>query len=211
MRVYHAAPLHYVPSILADGALFAKDVLAARGIAPRRSAFRRDRMLGLGEYVHFSFEAVTPLLRDKAAKGYPHAVIVFDAPRLAALPAAGLLPCNTKCWRSKAALEIVTDPVAAMGLIANRAGGRSGASVELLVKYGAGLECATEVRFAATEELAAVQRVLAASAVTTDLPMVVSAIPHAVGGRPEWAEAMRYFERCIEERAISRPPDLVFD
>ena len=105
-RVYHAAPLHYLPSILASGKLVSAQDGQALGILPRLSAKRRDRMLGVDKYVHLAFDLMTPLLCDKLAQGMPHVALAFDAGRVyAGQPddTCALLPCNTKAFRSRAA------------------------------------------------------------------------------------------------------------
>ena len=137
--LYHAAPLHYLPHILSDGALYAQSVLAARRdgppIAPRATAARRDRALGLADYVHLSLRPDTPLLADKLRRGYPHALLVFDRPSVLARPGTALVPYNAKSWHSKAAFTPVTDPADRAHLLDAHRRGRY-PSLEVLVKYG---------------------------------------------------------------------------
>ena len=209
-KLYHASPLHYVPSILADGALYAKDILSARHVAPRQSAARRDRMLGLGEYVHFSFDYITPLLLDKARRGYPHAVFVFDAAAIAELPGAGLLPYNTKTWRSKRALRLVCDAGEAMSWLATRREGDRLRSLEFLVKYGAGLDSLLELRFGTSEEAERVAKIAGACGLTLPESIIVS--PHIGGGAsPTASEIDAYFEACEASGKVLPPPRIRFD
>ncbi len=66
-----STPLHYLPHILQSGALYAKSVLAAQGIAPRATAVRRDRMLGLADWVHLSLRPDTPLAAGQTGQRLP--------------------------------------------------------------------------------------------------------------------------------------------
>ena len=143
MPLYHAAPLHYLPHILQSGALYPQSVLAARGILPRRTAARRDRMLGLQDWVHLSLTADTPLLRDKLTKGYPHALLVFPRAAVLALPHVALLPYNAKAWRSRAANQPVTDAGEMAELLRRHAETGRFPSLEVLVRYGLGLDTLT--------------------------------------------------------------------
>ena len=145
--LYHVAPLHYLPSILRDGALYAQSVLAGRGIAPRATAARRDRMLGLADYVHLSLKSQTPLLADKLRRGYPHALLVFDAAPVQALPETALLPFNTKAWRGRAAFAPVTDPAERTALLRRHSETGRCPSLEVLIKYGLDLTHAREIAF----------------------------------------------------------------
>ena len=95
-RFWHTTPLHYVPHLLQSGGLLSKARLAATGlpIRPRPTALRRDRKLGLADFVHLSLAPRTPLLADKRARGYPHVLLEFEA-AVADLPGAAYLPFNT--------------------------------------------------------------------------------------------------------------------
>ena len=134
--IHHAAPLQYLPSILVSGELIAGSIGAKLGIAPRASAVRRDRMLGVDRYVHLSFDKNTPLLRDKLAKGMPHVVLTFDAGAayLSEPERCALLPFNTKSWRSRSALQAVADPVEMVFHLRRRAEFGRFPSLEFLVE-----------------------------------------------------------------------------
>lgn len=209
-RAYHAAPLHYLPSILCDGALYAKDVLAARGIAPRASAHRRDRMLGLGSYIHFSLCLDTPLLRDKLSRGYPHVVLAFDAAALAALPGSALLRGNTKAWRSRADLAPVDagDCDAAARLLALDSKNEA-PRVELLVKYAVDLEHMGEIILFSEKECTLVKGFIAASGVR-EAAVVVRYGP--VACKPAHMGVIDdYFALCTSLRTALKPPNLAYD
>ena len=108
---WHTLPLHYVPYLLHTGALYAQTRLAALSlpIVPRPTATRRDRKLGLDNFVHFSLAAHTPLLRDKHRRGYPHILLRFDA-QIADVPGAGFVCYNAKAWRHRDAFIPITNP-----------------------------------------------------------------------------------------------------
>ena len=78
-------------------------------------------MLGLADYVHLSLTPQTPLLADKLRRGYPHALLVFDAETVQALPETALLPYNTKSWHGRAAFAPVTDPMERAALLRRHA------------------------------------------------------------------------------------------
>ncbi len=150
--VYHAAPLHYLLRIVQDGALYPQSVLAGRGIRPRATAARRDRRLGLADYVHLSLHPHTPLLADKLKKGYPHALLVFDRECVLALPHTAFIPYNTKAWFDKAAYAPVTDAAQKQSLLEAHAQQGRYPSLEVLVKYGLGFEGLQRIAFCAEEE-----------------------------------------------------------
>ena len=131
---WHAAPLHYVPYLLHTGTLHAQTRLAALSlpIAPRPTATRRDRKLGLDKFVHFSFAAHTPLLRDKHRRGYPHVLLRFDA-HIADLPGAGFVCYNAKAWRHRDTFIPITNPDEKAAFLRERQESRRFPSAELLV------------------------------------------------------------------------------
>lgn len=211
MTLYHAAPLHYLPHILQSGALYPQSVLAARGISPRRTAARRDRMLGLQDWVHLSLTSDTPLLRDKFARGYPHALLVFDRAAVLRLPHVALLPFNTKAWRSRAACQPVTDPAEMADLLHRRAETGRFPSLAVLVRYGLGLETLTQIAFpdaASHEAVSALVNMLALSIPSplTLAPTLFPALP------PPLSDALlEYFAGCHAAGTLLPPPDLPFD
>ena len=180
--LYHAAPLHYLPHIIQDNALYAQSVLASRRIAPRATAKRRDRMLGLTDYVHLSLDAHTPLLADKIRKGYPHVLLVFDRAAVLALPQVALLPYNTKAWNTRAAYAPVTDPGDRERLLRRHQEGRY-PSLEVLVKYGLELTMLDRVVFLADRERAMTALLLKRLSLTSPASLVVDDVllPHTDG------------------------------
>ena len=74
-RVFHFAPLHYLPFIGRSRALKSKPVLAAEGYL--RTHFRStsahiDEARGFGNFVHLSTVAAPPILAAKLGSGFPH-------------------------------------------------------------------------------------------------------------------------------------------
>ncbi|MBV9850056.1 MAG: hypothetical protein JO250_10325 [Armatimonadetes bacterium] len=213
-RLYHAAPLHYLPHILRDGALYAQSVLAARGIAPRATAKRRDRMLGLADYIHLSLRPDTPLLADKVAQGYPHSLIVFDAQSVQALPETALLPYNAKAWRGRAAFVPVTDPAERAALLRRHAETGRCPSLEVLVKYGLALTHARQIAFLTDAERLQIAALQTALALITPAPLVTAPalFPRNVPYVPVTGDAIAdYFRCCAEAGTVLPPPPLPFD
>ncbi|HEY3329527.1 MAG TPA: hypothetical protein VGK19_05860 [Capsulimonadaceae bacterium] len=211
LRVYHAAPLHYLPSIFADGALYAKDILHSRRIQPRVTAVKRDHMLGLGEYVHFSFNPVNPLLIDKLTRGYPHAVLVFDAATLLQLPGSAVLPYNTKAWRSKRHFPLVTGGDEAAAFVRNAQATCRTPSMELLVKYGASLSNGLiETRFTTDIEREMFGDMATATGINCPSPCVVVRPAPRYQPVTLW-QVQQYYDACAAAGAVIPPPDLPFD
>lgn len=212
--LYHLTPLHYLPHVLRDGALYAKSVLAARGILPRPSAARRDRMLGLGDWVHLSLCADTPILRDKLALGYAHALLVFDRSPVLARPDAALLPYNTKAWRTRSACQPVSDPVERAALLRRHEITGRFPSLEVLVHYGLDLTPLVQIRFATEEERQGVEDLLATLSLPAPAPLVTrpSLLPPGVTYRPTTGGAVSdYFGACREAGVLLPPPHIPFD
>jgi len=211
--LYHAAPLQYLPHILKSQALYAKSVLAAQGIHPRASAVRRDRMLGLTDWVHLSLHPNTPLLRDKLAKGYPHALFVFERAAVLALPEVALLPYNTKAWRTRSACQPVTDPGERAALLRCSEETDRYPSLEVLVRYGLGLEHLTQIAFVTASEQQMVQQLLDALALPLPAPVVtdVSLLPVCDYQPTTIAAIAAYFEECRRAGTLSPPPPIPFD
>lgn len=211
MTLCHATPLHYLPHILQSGALYPQSVLAARGILPRRTAARRDRMLGLADWVHLSLDADTPLLRDKFARGYPHALLVFDRAAVMRLPHVALLPFNTKAWRSRAACQPVTDAVEMADLLRRRAETGRFPSLAVLVRYGLGLDALTQIAFPDAASCEAVSALVGTLTLPVPAPLTLApalfpALP------PPLSDALRdYFAACHTAGTLLPPPDLPFD
>lgn len=212
-RLYHVTPLHYLPHILQSGALYAKSVLAASGIRPRASAARRDRMLGLADWVHLSLRPDTPLLRDKMGRGYPHALLAFAREPVLALPQVALLPFNTKAWRSRADLQPVTDEPDKAALLRRHTESGRPPSLEVLVHYGLGLTSLTQVAFLSDDERRQVAELLSSLALIPPAPLVtMPALFPCVEYRPTTGDALAaYFARCRAAGSLLPPPDIPFD
>jgi hypothetical protein len=212
--LYHVTPLHYLPHILRDGALYAQSVLASQGIAPRMTAKRRDRMLGLADYVHFSLRPHTPLLSDKLAKGYPHALLVFDREGIMTLPQVALLPYNTKAWYTRAEFAPITDTLKIAEMLDLHERTARYRSLEVLVKYGLDLAGLTRIVFVADEEMAAVAILTRALGLDVGAPLVTDtgAFPGGSAYRPvTWNAVMAYFDECVRAGLLFPPPELPFD
>ena len=212
--LYHVTPLHYLPHIARSGALYAKSVLAASGIAPRASAARRDRMLGLADWVHLSLTSETPLLRDKLRLGYPHVLLVFDRAAVLGLPQVALLPYNTKAWKSRAACRPVTDEPEKAALLRRRADTGRFPSLEVLVQYGLGLAPLVQVAFVTDEERLMAAALLGALALPLPAPLVTA--PALFPGAESYAPATgkhvaAYFEACQAAGLLLPPPAIPFD
>ena len=213
-HLYHAAPLHYLPRILRDGALYAQSVLAPQGIAPRATAARRDRMLGLTDYVHLSLTPQTPLLADKLRRGYPHALLVFDAEAVQALPETALLPFNAKAWRPRADFLPVTDPADRAALLRRHSEAGRCPSLEVLVKYGLSLSHMREVAFLTDGERCVMTELVSALALPSPAPLATNPalFPRCVPYAPTTGDAIAdYCARCIAARDVLPPPPLPFD
>ncbi len=212
--LYHATPLHYLPHVLQSSALYAKSVLASRGISPRATAVRRDRMLGLSDWIHLSLRPDSPLLRDKLRKGYPHALLVFDRQAVLAMPQVALLPYNTKAWRTRASSRPVTDPVEKAALLRRHLETGRCPSLEVLVHYGLDLAALVQVRFVTEEEQGWVEELRQALALPTPAPWVADADLFALcdGYRPVTGAAIAaYFAACERANSLLPPPPIPFD
>ena len=213
-RLYHVTPLHYLPHILQSGALYAKSVLAGRGIAPRPTAARRDRMLGLADWVHLSLDADTPLLRDKLRMGYPHALLAFEREAVLVLPQVALLPYNTKAWRSRAACQPITDPSEKAALLRRHADKGRFPSLEVLVHYGLDLASLVQVAFITDEECAWVADLLPALALPSPAPLVTAPqwFPRVEGyAATTGKQITAYFDACRASGTLLPPPAIPFD
>lgn len=211
--LYHAAPLHYLPQIVADGALYAQSVLAARDIRPRATAMRRDRMLGLTDYVHLSFAAHTPLLADKVAKGYPHVLLVFDRAPILALPETALLPFNAKAWRTRAVCQPVTDADGKAHLLHLHAETHRFPSLEALVKYGLDFSALVQIACLTEAERALLLDLFGALALPAPpLETMPSLFPGHEAYRPTTLPSVAaYFDACRQAGAVLPPPSIPFD
>lgn len=213
--LYHVTPLQYLPHVVRDGALYPKSVLAARpGLTPRVSAHRRDRMLGLADFVHLSLSSRTPLLADKLAKGFPHALLVFDRAGVLALPQTALLPYNTKAWHTRAAYVPVTDRVEQEDMLRRHAEEGRYPSLEVLVKYGLDFTNLTEIVFLTRTEHDLCAALLDALGLAAPAPLRTdpALFPPRNSYRPVTTDALAaYFAACAEAGALLPPPAIPFD
>lgn len=78
-RIFHFAPLHYLPFIARSQFLKSKPVLASEGYPLnhfRSTSAHIDEARGFGNYVHLSTVANPPILAAKLESGFPH--IAFE-------------------------------------------------------------------------------------------------------------------------------------
>jgi hypothetical protein len=206
--LYHATPLHYLPLILQANELRSQRLLGyAMG---RKSARRRDRILGVDSSVHFSLSADTPLLRDKLAKGMPHIVLVSSTENLAEA-AWSVLPCSTKAWRSKWQCRPVSEPFEMERILRMHDEGIRYRGLEILVQDRFLLTNLSEIIVHCTKEGDLVNKLLqraGLSSIATKLSTARTAENYIPCRLEEIAE---YFENCWKEGKIQPPPNLEFD
>jgi hypothetical protein len=80
-RVYHFAPLHYLPFVARARALKSKPALAEEGYSAthfRSTSAHIDLARGFGNYVHLSTVAEPPILSAKLGAGFPHIALELD-------------------------------------------------------------------------------------------------------------------------------------
>ena len=213
LHLYHATPLHYLPHILQSGALYANSVTVGQGIKPRQSAVRRDKMLGLTDWVHLSTRPNTPLLRDKLAQGYPHALLVFDRAAVLSLPEVALLPYNTKAWRTRAAYVPVTDPAEKAEMLRRHDETHKFPSLEVLVHYGLDFAHLQKITFIADDECQWVMGLMTALGWEKPLTLDVDKVlfPSPLCGGETRAATCAYLEACRTAGMLLPPPDIAFD
>jgi hypothetical protein len=210
--LYHVTPLHYLPSILAHHKLISAEQGAQFGILPRQSASRRDKMLGLNRYVHFSFDLLTPLLLNKLGKGMPHCTLEFDAEKLDrnALCERSLLPFNTKAWRSRAdAAPIFKRDQMSEIIHAHDQLGRY-PSLEYLVRDCVELDCLRSVITFCERDHDLVKRMMNAFAPGALERIILSPISRY---RTDIlaSEVTEYIERCVATTLVQKLPRIPFD
>ena len=220
-KVYHTIPLHYVPALLASGALYASSVLGSpsrptgvpEGIVPRPTAARRDQSLGLTDYVHLSLTSKMPLLADKLTRGYSHALLIFDGDAVLALPEVAVLPYNTKAWRTRACYAPVADPMERQAILGRYREGKRMPSLEILVKYGLPLSLMSTIAFVDDRERDAVFNVSRPGLTDTyQVTVDRDLFPVDDGYKPaHWESIADYFYRCRQAGLILPPPSIPFD
>jgi hypothetical protein len=212
--LFHAAPLHYMPRIVQDGALYSAGVLAAYGVAPRATAQRRDRMLSLTDFVHLSPRSQTPLLADKLGRGYPHVLLVFHAEDVFAMPEVALLPYNTKSWRTRAAFQPITEPAEREALWRRHTSTGRFPSLEVLIKYGLSLEHLERIALFTALEHRQLTKTLNALALPVPAPLTTDStlFPRCPNYAPTTDKAISdYFDACRAAKAVLPPPLIPFD
>lgn len=212
LHLYHATPLHYLPHILQSGALYAKSILAGQGIKPRRSAVRRDTMLGLTDWVHLSTRPDTPLLKDKLARGYPHVLLEFDRDAILALPEVALLPYNTKAWQTRSAYAPVTAAAEKAELLRRHDETHHFPSLEVLVHYGLDFAHLQKISFVAEDECQWVGELLTVLALKLPVTSAMDPTLAALYQPGETRLLTRdYLVACRDAGCLLPPPDIAFD
>ncbi len=222
---WHVIPLHYVPHLLHTGALYAQTQFAPRKLplAPRPTATRRDRKLGLAEYVHFSFTPQTPLLADKQKKGYPHVLLEWSA-SLADVPGAAFCRFNAKKWAHRDAFSPIINPDEKAAFLQERAQTGRFPSAELLVPDAVPLASFCVGLHTENDETAAwISKITEAIRPTFAPPVCVS--PELFPGATvafDWEPFRAYLQSCVSWSIVARalsenappfpaPPNLPFD
>jgi hypothetical protein len=211
-RVYHATPLHYLPSILAGWELLSSTIGARRGIAPRKGAHRRDRMLGVDRYVHFALEPVTPLVEDKLRRGMPHVVLSLDALSLFRQrpKSCSLLSQNTKAWRSRACLKPIADLDEIASILLRRERYGRFPSLEFLVDGRIDLASLDGLIVFSERELEAA-RLVARAFARRDVALTLLPSPVGTRLRDEAGETFDYIDRCVWAKSALPAPVIAFD
>ncbi len=201
-----------MPHILRSEALYAKSITAGQGIKPRRSAVRRDTMLGLTDWVHLSTRPDTPLLRDKLAQGYPHVLFEFDREAVLNLPEVALLPYNTKAWHTRAAYVPVTAAAEKAALLRRHDETHHFPSLEVLVHYGLDFAHLMMIAFAAEEEHQWTCQLVAALELNAPVPFAADPALVALYKLTDARlPTLNYFASCIAADCLLPPPDIAFD
>lgn len=210
---WHALPLHYAPLLLVSGALYAQEELAARAmpVRPRPTAAQRDRKLRLSRFVHLAFAPITPLLIDKRARGYSHALIAFDA-ALSETDAVAFCAYNAKAWRHRDDFAPIMGAEEKIMFLEAWQRGRY-PSAELLVEavlpltpHGVALHLASE------PEAEWLREMLNALALPCPLPLCLAPERFPPGPAPDLAPHREYLAACRAAGRLLPPPgDIPFD
>jgi len=209
--LWHATPLHYVPYLLATGALLSQARLAAEHlpVRPRPTAAARVRRLGLAGYVHLSLSPRTPLLADKRGRGWPHVLLQFPA-NLLEFPGVSLLKYNTKAWRHRDDFVPVTNPEGRAALLEEHRAGRY-PSLEVLIPDRLPLSAARALHAPGPAELELVHS-LGEPPLALPLPETcVSPDLFPLGAEADLDATAAYFRACAAAGRVLPPPDLPFD
>ena len=179
-------------------------------VRPRPTAAPRVRKLGLAGYVHLSFVPTTPLLADKRARGWPHALLEFHGDLLWQ-PGVALLRYNTKAWRHRDDFAPVTGEAEKRALLAEREAGLY-PSMEVLVPDRLTLTMATALHVPGEEEASLLARLAECGVGPAALPEVrVSAAVFPPAGPSGLTAVAAYYAECAAAGRVLPPPDLPFD
>jgi hypothetical protein len=209
---WHIVPLHYVPHLLAKGALYSQERLTELRLPlhPRASAFKRDRKLRLDGFVHLSLRLATPLLADKRRRGYPHVAFGFDA-SIADTPGAAYLRYNPKSWRHRDDFAPVVEADAKREFVAEWAKGAY-PSGELLIPGALTLAPLCKVVLCASDEEAGwLNECAAALQLEAPAPLIATPSAFPAGVAPDLEPHRAYLAACRSADRILDPPDLPFD
>jgi len=179
-------------------------------VRPRPTATRRDRKLRLSGFIHLSFTAQTPLLSDKRTRGFPHAMIAFDA-ALAEEPNAAYLPYNAKSWRHRDDFAPIREAMGKAEFLAKWQRGRY-PSAELLIETALPLAPhARGVHLASAAEEVWLRALMSTCDLVSPVPITVSPELFPAGPEPDLAPYTAYSADCAVARGLLAPPDLPFD
>ena len=202
--LYHAIPLHYLPALARSGRLFSAARLPG-GVRPRPTAIARKRKLGLEDVVHLSLVPKTPLLTDKHAKGYPHALIRFPS-ALLDRPDVSLLKWNTKRWAHRGEFVPVSGIEEKRAFLEDWRGGAY-PSAEALVSGSLDLSLADALLLPDTRFLGWLDGFQAALPPMSVAPETFQ--PLAPCAYEDELES--YFLLCAHLKPVPAPPDFPFD
>ena len=209
--VTHVTPLHYLPSILALGSLISASAGRKFGIQPRKSAARRDRMLSVDEFVHLSFEPLSPLLLDKLRLGMPHVALEFDAQQVFSerREDCALLPFNTKAWRSRSSAQPSREPSEMAEMLRRHDEFGRYPSMEFLVERKLELTRLRSIVVFNARDEALIKPLIEMFAPSKLNTLALRSFGgYAIVPIPRTVE---YFNACLTHKVASAPPAIEFD
>lgn len=210
--LYHVVPLHYTPYLLASGTLFSQAELRQRfpAIVPRATATRRDRKLHLDQYIHLSPKPMTPLLKDKLQRGYPHVLITFS-PTLLKLSNTALVRYNPKSWRHREDFQPVTEEEAKKATWEQWQKGKY-PSLEVVVRDALPLvPFAISLTFSDVRQQEWLINLLSALNLPLFLPIGNWESKWGTCSEFDWEPYHQYSEQCVAASQMLSPPKLPFD
>jgi hypothetical protein len=210
--LYHATPLHYLPSILDSGKLLSASSGICTGLTPRRTASRRDKMLGVHHFVHFALTLQTPILKHKLAKGMPHCVLVFNAHSLDQTSECetAILPFNTKAWLSRADASPVSDRTQMACILDAHDRLSRYPSIEYLVRDFADLTSMREILLFCQRDFDLAAKVIETFSRALMPKLVLTLIPGYDCSKPI-AETQSYLDYCSLMKGVLPIPRIEFD